>query len=136
MQQEHLFTEAMFVNTRRRDGRIFWKCGKSRSCSGSITTLDDRTVSQREMTTNMLQTYFFVTVLVYLNTYLAGQHTQTFEFFVIFFVVVSIFPFKKIQITFTKQNYVLINANVSRQTCTTQLMLVGKSGVGECGTIL
>ena len=33
-------------------------------------------------------------------------------------------------ITFTKQNYVLINANFSRQTCTTQL-LVGNSGVGE-----
>ena len=28
----------------------------------------------------------------------------------------------------------LINANFSRQTCTTQL-LVSNSGVGECGTI-
>ena len=37
-------------------------------------------------------------------------------------------------ITFTKQNYVLINANFCRQKCTTQL-LVGKTGVGEHGTI-
>ena len=36
------------VNRRGHDGRIFWRCGKSRSCSGSITTLDDRIVSQRE----------------------------------------------------------------------------------------
>ena len=28
------------IHRRDRDGRIFWRCGKNRSCGGSITSLD------------------------------------------------------------------------------------------------
>ena len=32
------------MNRRSRDGRFFWRCGRSRDCSGSITTLIDITI--------------------------------------------------------------------------------------------
>ena len=37
------------INRRGQDGRIFWRCGRSRSCSGSITTMDDNILSQRDV---------------------------------------------------------------------------------------
>ena len=43
----------------------------------------------REMSKSMLQTDLKVTLLVYLNTYLAWLHTQTFEFFI--FLSLSVF---------------------------------------------
>ncbi len=36
------------LNRRGRDGRIFWRCGQSRSCSGSLSTLNDEIVSQKD----------------------------------------------------------------------------------------
>ena len=36
------------VNRRSRDGRIFWRCGRSRDCSGSITTLIDITITSQK----------------------------------------------------------------------------------------
>ena len=35
------------INRKGRDGRIFWRCAKSRSCSGGVTTLDNVVVSNR-----------------------------------------------------------------------------------------
>ena len=35
------------VNRRGRDGRIFWRCGRSRTCRGTVTTLEDDVISQR-----------------------------------------------------------------------------------------
>ncbi len=32
------------LNRRGRDGRIFWMCGRSLSCSGSLSTLQDEIV--------------------------------------------------------------------------------------------
>ena len=38
----------MYVVKRRgRDGRILWRCAKSRSCSGGVTTLDLAVASNR-----------------------------------------------------------------------------------------
>jgi len=37
----------MYVVNRR--GQVFWRCAKSRSCSGGVTTLDDAVVSNRAM---------------------------------------------------------------------------------------
>jgi len=37
------------INRKGQDGRIFWRCAKSRSCSGGVTTLDDAVVSNRAM---------------------------------------------------------------------------------------
>ena len=36
------------INQRGRDGRTVWRCGKSRSCSGVVTTLDDAVISTRD----------------------------------------------------------------------------------------
>ena len=35
------------INRKAQDGRIFWRCQKSRQCNGGITTLGDQIVSQR-----------------------------------------------------------------------------------------
>ena len=35
------------LNRRGRDDRIFWRCGKSRSCSGALTTIENEIVSSR-----------------------------------------------------------------------------------------
>ena len=35
------------LNRRGRDDRVFWRCGKSRSCSGALTTIEDEIVSSR-----------------------------------------------------------------------------------------
>ena len=35
------------INRRGRDGRIFWRCAKNRSCGGSITSLDGTILSTR-----------------------------------------------------------------------------------------
>ena len=36
------------INRRGRDERIFWRCSKSRTCSGSLCTLDDQIISSRK----------------------------------------------------------------------------------------
>ena len=36
------------LNRRGRDGRIFWRCGRNRSCSGSLCTLEDEIISQKD----------------------------------------------------------------------------------------
>ena len=36
------------LNRRGRDGRIFWRCGRNRSCSGSLCTLVDEIISQKD----------------------------------------------------------------------------------------
>lgn len=36
------------INRRGRDGRIFWRCAKSRACTGSVTTLEDEVLSSRD----------------------------------------------------------------------------------------
>ena len=36
------------IYQRGREGRIVWRCGKSRSCSGVVTTLDDAVISTRD----------------------------------------------------------------------------------------
>ena len=35
------------LNRRGRDGHIFWRCGRNRSCSGSLCTLEDEIISQK-----------------------------------------------------------------------------------------
>ena len=35
------------INRKGRDGRVFWRCHKSRQCSGGLTTLDNTAVSTR-----------------------------------------------------------------------------------------
>ena len=35
------------LNRRGRDERIFWRCAKSRCCSGALTTINDEIVSSR-----------------------------------------------------------------------------------------
>ena len=37
------------LNRRGRDGRIFWRCGRNWSCSGSLCTLEDEIISQKDM---------------------------------------------------------------------------------------
>ncbi len=36
------------LNRRGRDGRTFWRCGQSHSCSGSLSTRNDEIVSQKD----------------------------------------------------------------------------------------
>ena len=36
------------INRRGREDRIFWRCGKSRTCSGSVTTQEDIVISARD----------------------------------------------------------------------------------------
>ena len=36
------------LNRRGRDGRIFWRCGRNQSCSGSLCTLEDEIISQKD----------------------------------------------------------------------------------------
>ena len=36
------------LNRRGRAGRIFWRCGRNRSCSGSLCTLEDEIISQKD----------------------------------------------------------------------------------------
>ena len=36
------------LNRRGRDGHIFWRCGRNRSCSGSLCTLEDEIISQKD----------------------------------------------------------------------------------------
>ena len=35
------------INRRGRNGRIFWRCAKSRQCKGAVTTKEDEIVSSR-----------------------------------------------------------------------------------------
>ena len=37
------------INRRGRDGRIFWRCGVSRLCSGAVTTMLNEILSQRDI---------------------------------------------------------------------------------------
>ena len=37
------------INRRGHDGRIFWRCGRSRGCSGSVCTLDDEILSRNDI---------------------------------------------------------------------------------------
>ena len=37
------------INRRGRDGRIFWRCAVSRLCSGSVTTMLNEILSQRDI---------------------------------------------------------------------------------------
>ena len=36
------------LNRRGRDGRILWRCGRNRSCSKSLCTLEDEIISQKD----------------------------------------------------------------------------------------
>ena len=36
------------INRRGVDSRVHWRCGKSRSCSGGMTTKDERIISVRD----------------------------------------------------------------------------------------
>ena len=36
------------LNRRGRDGHIFWRCGRSRSCSGSVCTLHGEIMSRKD----------------------------------------------------------------------------------------
>ena len=36
------------INRRGRDGKILWRCAKSRSCSGGMTTMDNEIISPRD----------------------------------------------------------------------------------------
>ena len=43
-----IYEDYMYViNRKARDGRVFWRCHKSRQCSGGLTTLDNTIVSTR-----------------------------------------------------------------------------------------
>ena len=35
------------INRRGRDGRIFWRCAKSRQCKGAVTTKENEIISSR-----------------------------------------------------------------------------------------
>lgn len=37
------------VNRRGRDRCIYWRCGRSRECSGSVSTLNDQIISRKDI---------------------------------------------------------------------------------------
>ena len=45
------------LNRRGRNGRIFWGCGRNWSCSGSLCTLEDKVISQKDTHNHVKKMY-------------------------------------------------------------------------------
>ena len=65
----------MFINRRGRDGRIFWTVGRAEAAVESITTLDDRIVSQRDDHKHALDR--FLSNSISLSEYISGIAAHT-----------------------------------------------------------
>ena len=87
----------MFVNRRGHDSRIFWPVGRAEAAVGSITTLDDRIVSQRDDHKHAVDRFLSNSISLSVLVYLAWQHKQTSGFFVIFLSLSVFSHLKKIQ---------------------------------------